>query len=145
MITLHSPTLEDCRHLMSNLRSRDRDEVLALGSGIDGDRLWQACREAHEAHSVYEGDDLVCIFGVQPEGIVWLLGTAHLDRRLLKLCKLAPAFIARWSQRFPKLFNMTDKRNTRIILWLRWLGFQFGESVDVNGHTFLLFSKVRHV
>lgn len=147
MIRLTSPTESLCHSLMSNLRAHDRVEVEALGRGTTGAVLWEAVKVAHEAHAVTIDRELVCIFGVQPDGTVWLLGTPLLDRRLITLCKLAPAFINRWLNRFEFLSNITDQRNRRIVMWLRWLGFSFGEPFDLNGHTFLPFAltKARHV
>jgi len=145
MITTAPPTVFDCQHLMSNLRPHDEAEVVALG-GRTATELWDAVRASHEAQAVFEDGKLVCIYGINPHpakcvGIVWLLGTPLLDSRMISLCKQAREVIARWQQSFAVLTNCTDSRNTRILVWLRWLGFRLVGAIPVNGHNFIQFEK----
>lgn len=143
------PTLEDCVELMKNLRPGDEAEVLASWGHLMPAHLWVGCARAHEAFTVRDHmGNLVCLFGVgkgkeEGVGVPWLLGTKHLDRRLLSLCKIARERIKEWHKVFPYLINMTDQRNTRILLWLRWLGFRLGDEILVGPDRtpFILFSR----
>ena len=38
----------------------------------------------------------------------------------------------RWLARFPVLRNVVDARYAEAIRWLRWLGFRFGEPVNIG-------------
>lgn len=148
MIVFKTPTLADCENLLSNLRPADREEIDAGGNCTAQEMM--ECLGNEDSFAVFtEGGDLICVYGVYPHpkdpkvGIVWLLGTPLLDLHLFVLCKRAPAVIEEWLKKYSVLSNITDKRNRRIIMWLRWLGFKFIADVDLRGHPFVQFVKVR--
>jgi hypothetical protein len=148
MIHFRSPTPADCENLLANLRPADRAEIDKAGNITPQEMFAVAGNE--DTFAVFtEGGDLICIYGVHPLppqphiGVVWLLGTRLLDSHLFCLCKRAPEVIRGWFEKYEILSNMTDRENRRIIMWLRWLGFSFTTSVEVRGHPFVQFVKVR--
>jgi hypothetical protein len=146
MITFRTTSAADCRTLVANLRPQDRAEMQATRGGLTVEDLWDAAQEATQCFAAYLGGKLVCIFGVNPHptegvGVPWLLGTPLLDRYMISVCKQAKAILVDWHTAYPTLTNFTACRNTRILNWLRWLGFSFGDTVVLNGHTFIQFSK----
>jgi hypothetical protein len=152
MIEFQPATAFDCGVLFSNLRAHDRAEMEAAHPDLTAMDLWDACKAPHEATAAFHDGELICIFGVSAHpvyadiGIPWLLGTPLLDGFMLHVCKLGRKYVAEWLQRYTVLTNLTDKRNRRIILWLRWLGFKFApEEVPMgpNAIPFIQFFKVQ--
>jgi hypothetical protein len=153
VITYRSPTLEDVRTLYATMRAADRREVEAATGRVDPADLWVTLEGQHEVLAAVCPEGLIAVFGVGEHpvdpsytGVPWLLGTNLLDTRMITLCKHARSIVSRWHDRFPLLTNFTDKRNRRVILWLRWLGFKFIEGdVPVNGTTFVQFARHQRV
>ena len=150
MIEFKPATVFDCSALLSRLRTHDRAEMEAAHPHLTAMDLWDACKAPHDATSAFtDAGELVCMFGVsthpvrQDVGIPWLLGTPLLDRYMLSVCKIARERLAGWLQRYTVLTNLTDLRNRRIIMWLRWLGFSLGATIPVgpNATPFIQFSK----
>jgi hypothetical protein len=126
-----TPTYEDCELLAAEMRPADRRECEAVtGTAKLAPDLWRCTQNCFECQSMFVDGKLVAIFGVgfypgdDTVGIPWLLGTRELDRFMFSLCRDSKATVARWHERFAVLTNCTDKRNRRILMWLRWLGFQ---------------------
>jgi hypothetical protein len=152
MITYRSLTSEDVHELYAKLRPADKREVEAVTGRCDPADLIATLATQHEALAAHGADGLVCVFGVGEHpvdpfetGVPWLLGTDLLDHHMITLCKQARAIVERWHQRFPLLTNFTDKRNRRVILWLRWLGFKFIGETPINGVAFTQFARQRRV
>ena len=147
MITFRSPTMADCYNLAANLRDSDRDEMLAARGGITPGDLWGALRDRWDGKAAFAEDGkLICIFAVNPHptegvGVPWLLGTPLLDRYMISVCSHARDVLKLWHKKFHTLTNFTDIRNRRILNWLRWLGFRFGDTVALNGCIFINFSS----
>lgn len=150
-LTFTPPDRTDAIELAQEMRDHDVAEcAAALGYVPNPEEILEWCDGCVESFAVRDEDGrLICIFGVRRSedpsgyGIPWLLGTAMLDVRMISLCKLARGYIDRWIGEFGALQNMTDKRNRRIIMWLRWLGFRMQDQYIVNGHAFIRFSRTR--
>lgn len=153
MITIRPTVMfpEDCHTLVSNLRAHDRAEMEASRGGITAeDMIDSAWRSKGSAMSAHCKDGLVCIYGVAPSsepgvGIPWLLGTDLLDHHMKSLCKRARAELAYWHRTYPTLTNYTDRRNIRILVWLRWLGFKLVRTVPVGPNSTPFIQFLRHV
>lgn len=152
MIRFTTTNVYHVTELLDNLRPDDRAEVEAARGTVTPMQLWADVKVAQHCITALDSHNrVVCVYGLsrhpaQAEvGVVWLLGTALLDKHMFQLCKEARTVLASWHKKFPILTNFTDKRNTRVLRWLRWLGFTFGSTIDVRGHTFIQFTSNRHV
>lgn len=137
MLTIREPIQADALDLATHLRSEDRKEVAALYGEVDVDQLAKVIEEgmswSQDVRAVVTPEGrFVCLFGVTPlpgkRGGVWLLGTDELDRHIYRLCREARRYIAAWKMRYSTITNMTSASNTRVIAWLRWLGFRFSDT-----------------
>ena len=85
------------------------------------------------------------IAGVRAPGLIWMLSARDLKE------KSATMFFARRAkldlearlQRWEVLGNIMWEKNKHHRRLLGWLGFEFGRSVEVNGHDFVTFRKGR--
>lgn len=151
MIRYEPANVFHVRELLDNLRAADRAEVEAARGHISALQLWDDIRCGHPTAALDDQHRVVCVFGVSTHpiqkhvGIVWLLGTDRLDAHMFQLCKETKATLTEWRKKYAVLTNYTDKRNTRVLRWLRWLGFAFGTEINVRGHTFIQFTSNCHV
>jgi hypothetical protein len=149
MITMTPATEEDARELAPLLRAEDRAEIAAL-SGKDPAALLVESVAASWETTTYRADGaLICIGGVAPlsligqTGVPWLMGTDLVPVHRKAFMRHSREAMPRWLARFPVLRNVVDARYAEAIRWLRWLGFHFGEPVNIGvaGLPFLPFSK----
>lgn len=121
------------------LREADRQELIAAsGPDIRG-QLEEAIRlsvgrlGSMSFVAEHEGER-VALFGFVPAGSLsdtaypWLVGTPGLARVPRMLNRLARSYCGVVLGEYPLLFNYADARNTASIVWLKRLGFTFGEA-----------------
>ena len=72
-----------------------------------------------------------------------MLATPLIERHDVKREFIAGSRVALdWlAQDFARLWNVVSVENRAAIRWLGWLGFAFGDVVNVNGHPFRYFWK----
>lgn len=147
MIRYEPTNVFHVHELIANLRPADRAEVEAARGVITPLQLWDDIRCGHPTTVLNAQRRVVCVYGVSTHpvqkhvGIVWLLGTDLLDEHMFQLCRETRAVLTEWRKKYAVLTNYTDKRNTRVLRWLRWLGFAFGSEINVRGHTFIQFTS----
>jgi hypothetical protein len=117
----------------AHMRKADADEVFASGGLSPLESLQQSVDMSDPAHVItYHGRPLA-IGGVvlvnDTTACPWQLCTADSVRHGNGILRLGRQGVDHWLTRRPFLFNMADARNTESLVWLRWLGFTFGEPV----------------
>lgn len=141
-------TLADVGALVPRLRQADVDECDALNGPGQVMKMAVATVACSPLALAWEHDgELIALFGVAGTmldsiGTPWLIGTPALHRQGRALIRLAPSYIRRMTELFPKLANVVDVRNTRSIRWLKRLGFRFHPAMPegVAGLPFHLFT-----
>ena len=76
-------------------------------------------------------------------GYPWLLGSAVLDRFPRDFLRESRAGLAEMLETFERLEVFADARYGKAERWLRWLGFEAGETVMFGDVPFHPFVKVR--
>jgi hypothetical protein len=129
-----------CEELVRNMRRPDVVELEAtLGMQWTVKDIQESCRTSDNgAIAVLDaGGAVICIFGVvnagNGVGVPWLLGTHLLDKHPRALLELTKSFLDSWMQRYCTLTNATDKRNKKILRWLRWAGFHLVREIPQYG------------
>lgn len=142
---------EDVIAVARNLRPADRAEMQALGHHDIEETLLAgvASSGGHvmiDRHGIPFG-----LFGVARvsrvpvAGKVWMVATEGLEREALAFARVSREIVTAWEQEFDILFNAVDGRNETHVKWLKWLGFQFLNTVYVSGSIpFHEFVKVKH-
>ena len=134
-------TSEHAAYLQHHMRDEDKFECslydMSPWNALHSPLRWQ---EAETWTGVYKGTP-VCMFGVCPNeeneelidifgsqvdiGSIWLLGSTHVDtvyRPFLRLSRLAADHLCR---QYDVVENVVPLQNSKTIMWLTWLGFNF--------------------
>ena len=149
MIEVRPITPEAIDTLLPRLRPVDRLELDCMMPENQRAGLIRMAERARRARAAYIGGEIVGIFGVSAQGVLsstgcpWMLATPLIERRDVKREFVAGSRVAlAWlAQDFDRLWNVVSVENRAAIRWLGWLGFAFGDVVDVNGHPFRYFWK----
>lgn len=149
MIEVGSITPEAIDALLPRLRPVDRLELDCMMPENPRAGLIGMAERARRARAAYIGGEIVGIFGVSAQGVLsstgcpWMLATPLIERRDVKREFIAGSRVALgWlAQDFDRLWNVVSVENRAAIRWLGWLGFTFGQQVNVNGHPFRYFWK----
>ena len=140
MIPHYRPAVAgDEQILAPKLRQQDVDEVKA-SSGLDPlEALQISCLLSVDCNAIIAGDgELIGLFGVTktPDpfvGCPWLLASDRLPEIRKEFLPQSYEWVQRINKQFPVLRNYVDKRNTKAIRWLKYLGFQFIDLVEDYG------------
>lgn len=149
MIEVRPITPEAIDALLPRLRPVDRLELDCMMPENQRAGLIRMAERARRARAAYIGGEIVGIFGVSAQGVLsstgcpWMLATPLIERRDVKREFIAGSRVALgWlAQDFSRLWNVVSVENRAAIRWLGWLGFEFGDVVDVNGQPFRYFWK----
>lgn len=134
-------TRADGYRLAEELRPSDRLEIetnaratgrLRPGWTVEGDLLTGL--DTSPGHwSVWKGDTLLALCGVRrvpgryennrPAGVIWLLGTAAMDREWRAVTRAVRPWLAMQRREYGWLGNLVPAHMERRIAWLRYLGF----------------------
>ncbi len=133
---------------MEGLRAQDTAELLAAGHE-DPEQAFRASIEASEPDLLYTvtvSGVPAAVFGVaqHPEvayaGIPWMLGSDRILRARRELLREAPKWITLLLSQYPVLVNLVHKENTVSLAWLRRMGFEFHEDIELpSGELFTRF------
>lgn len=135
--------------LLPWLRPVDRLELDCMMPENQRAGLIRMAERARRARAAYIDGEIVGIFGVSAQGVLsstgcpWMLATPLIERHDVKREFIAGSRVAlEWlAQDFARLWNVVSVENRAAIRWLGWLGFVFGDVVDVDGQPFRYFWK----
>ena len=128
MAYVRKALLGDAFILAPKLRPIDVQECLAVFS-TPLEALSSAIQNSKASWTIVEDDGTVIgSFGVSESsvkfvGYAWLLASEELHKHSKRFLKQSRAFVAEMKQHYPVLINYVDVRNTKSLLWLKWLGF----------------------
>jgi hypothetical protein len=112
------------------MRVCDQREVWAAAHATPLQALQEGYRTSPYCKTALLNGEPVLIAGVAvcpgllDFGVPWALATRNFgawSRTFLRLCR---AYVGEMNERFPRLENMVDARNTASIHWLEWCGFK---------------------
>lgn len=113
---------EDIIELWASNRT---DPLHAMRKGI--------ANSSGKAFTALVGDEAICMFGIADgsllgnTGIPWLIGSKSLDKHAMAFLRDCRKQFAKLASGYDMLFNYVDARNTKAVLWLKWLGFEMDE------------------
>jgi len=147
--------LSDAVYLASNMRDADREELRLAHGSADDDEIYEILKSgierSVEANTIIADDLPAAIFGVAERadgaGTPWLLATDAIDNfsrsQKLFFLRRSLAWVESIQPNYPDLTNSVYSRNTSAVEWLRWMQFDLGDTVDVNGYPFHVFHRYR--
>lgn len=136
---LRIATADDISYISRNLRESDKKEIWASHRRLPADLLLLQ----FEAFCAAD-DRPFCLFGCNDEGAVgvpWLLATEEINFHSTFFLRQSRRIAALWLSSYEMLSNYIHVENKQSIEWLKWLGFDFRESVKINGEDFIRFEK----
>lgn len=120
--------------IAANPRQADVDELWISSRTRMVDALLHGMERSTAPLTAMHKGQPVAMLGVVPFsilsgiGVVWMLGSAALDRPSCQkdLLRTSRPQVDLWREQYPALlYNFVDSRNAQAIRWLKWLGFQF--------------------
>jgi hypothetical protein len=119
--------------MLPKVRRDDRHEVMAAYGYPVEELLGRCVAKSELAWAGMVDDEVACIFGVvgasllSETGYPWLVGTDLIEAHAKAFLRRNKKMVAVMLERFPRLENYVDVRNTKSIQWLTWLGFSFDD------------------
>jgi hypothetical protein len=128
--------VSDITSLKDNLRSTTIDELWAVHHFTPEQSLFYSFSHSVFCFSIITDNEVLAMGGIlRPqdllvkEAAIWFLTSQKLDkveRTFLRQCR---NFIKTMLELYPVLYNYVDIRNKPAILWLKWIGAEFGEII----------------
>jgi len=134
--------------IAENMREADRQEVWAASRATPKEALEYSFKKSSFRFTGFVDGVPEVMFGVGDVNILggigapWLLGTdGAIKNGFLFLCQSC-----KWRDeiraRYAILSNFVDSRNKISVRWLKWLGFELKEPVEINGVEFYRFEMM---
>jgi hypothetical protein len=147
-------TLDDVYDLAPRLRQSDVDEIKASSGLLPEPALYFSFKNGAETNTIIASDgEIIGMFGVVSThdpliGVPWMLCTDRLPEIRKEFLPQSLDWVKETNKQYPILFNYVDKRNTKAIRWLRYLGFKFPQLVHefgVGKKPFYEFVRIQNV
>lgn len=129
----------DIQHIYEHIHSLDKQELDALHRD-PLESLTFGFDRSSPCVTAISKDEMLCMAGVVPMengGVLWIITTQAVDRHQTAFLRASRKFVSEARARYPRLENMIDARNDRLVAWCRWLGFTLSEPFDYNGYPFI--------
>lgn len=130
------------------LREQDEREVLKAGHPSVLRALMDSATASEGLlFTIWVDGKPAGVFGAAPHpvdervGIPWMLGTDRLLRARRELVRETERWVDYLNFYYPILVNLIDVENTTSLAWLKRVGFDLHETIDVNGHPFRRFTR----
>jgi hypothetical protein len=138
MIGFMPATLDAAWYVAEHMREVDVQELRDLSGVGPFQAVVEAMKLPGEKWAGYYTDRPAALFGCAEVSILgcvgspWLLGTDDVEHAPVSLVRVGRDLVHHWSQQFALLENRVDGRNVKTIRWLRALGFNFDEPVQIK-------------
>jgi hypothetical protein len=141
-------TIDHAKSLAPRLREADLNELKAHGLDSVENALISGVRDSTECYTVWnkEIDKPIAIFGsgdMEDVGYVWMLGSNDIKRIRYEFIRHCKDWLAKLLERYSIVYNVIDVRNKVHMRWLKFMGFEFGSNIEINGYSFKQFWKVK--
>lgn len=122
----------DAERIAPHLRMEDYNELKAVTGQEPLPVLLHGINTARQSWSLFEGNDIVALFGVhdflENGGIPWMVATNRLNWSKKYFIKHSQEWITRLGSHYERLINFVDARNEAHIRWIKWAGFNVAAS-----------------
>lgn len=149
-LSLKIATIDDAVNIGLNLRTQDRDEVMAGRDQHPVSTVVESLLISDETFTVHDSEDgPIAIWGFRGEdhaAIPWMVSTPEALRHPKEFLIRGYGYLNYMLSKHEVLYNYVDVRNTTAIEWLKRLGFTFISREEEWGDAkvpFYLFVKTR--
>jgi len=130
----------DIDYVCANMRQADRAEIWASHRRTP-EAVAVACKDANPYVVTVNGVPCI-IFGCSgpaETGTPWLLATDLIQTIGVRFIRGSRPIVDQWLAKYLVLENFVHADNELSIKWLKWLNFEFKETVIVNNEPFIRF------
>jgi hypothetical protein len=142
-ILIREATVQDIFYIGDNMREDDIYEIWAAHKTTPRYAA-MGCYLQKECLCVLVDDIPVILFGCADNdsfGVPWMLATDDIKKIGIQFILGSQEYVNRWFEQYKLLTNYVHAHNKVSIRWLKWLKFNFLETVLVNGEEFIRFEK----
>jgi hypothetical protein len=136
--------------LAANIRQCDRWEIWHMSRSTPYDAFKTGYDVSDRPMVIEHKGQPIAMFGVsgvkESIGIPWMLGTDGIEKIKKSFLRECKDYVEAMHDEYDVLTNYVWSKNIVHIGWLKWLGFQFGEtkSLGPDNELFIHFQKVKH-
>ena len=137
--------------LASNIRDCDRREIWHMSRSSPFDAFKTGYGVSDRPLVIEHNGQPIAMFGVSGTkgsiGVPWMLATDGIKKIKKAFLRECRDYVEEMHKDYPVLTNFVWSKNIVHIAWLKWLGFQFGEtkSLGPDNELFIHFQKEHHV
>jgi hypothetical protein len=140
-------TVRDAKALAPKLRKEDLAEIAASCSETPEEVLVHGVKTSDKCYAIETKNGVVAIFGTTPldafNGSVWLLGSEELFTLKYPFLRNSKKWLNHLYGDKEILGNLVYEKNTKHVVWLRWLGFRFLRRLSIKGEPFIEFVRLK--
>lgn len=136
--------------LASNIRDCDRREIWHCSRSSPFDAFKTGYDVSDRPLVIEYNGQPIAMFGVSGTkgsiGVPWMLATDGIKKIKKAFLRECRDYVEEMHENYPVLTNFVWSKNIVHIAWLKWLGFQFGEtkSLGPDNELFIHFQRVKH-
>jgi len=144
-VTFREPTHSDLDDLAATMRAIDIKECSALSGRTPRAAMEEGLETSAWTLVAVIDEKPVCIFGLTEgsflgnDGVPWMLCAEGIERHARVLLTVAPRFVAQMRGECERLYNVVHADNRSAIRFIKWCGFDLGETFNVKGEAFIKF------
>jgi hypothetical protein len=141
--------LTDIAYLAVHIRECDRKEIWAMSHKKPEEAFLQGYNISDTPYVVEWQGKAIAMFGVCGEkgslGVPWMLATDDIKKIKKEFIAQCKPYVEAMHKDYPLLTNFVWEKNPVHIIWLKWLGFDFGQpiAIGIDGEKFIQFYKVK--
>ena len=139
----------DADALALTLRADDIAEIKAASGGTPESALTDGLFVSERCYTIEcHGEDGIrpcAMFGIArldaDTGVIWMLGSDDISRFRRPFIEKSKQTLAELCAGYKVVGNIVLETNRVHVNWLKWLGFEFGKRIEIDGNTFIHFHK----
>ncbi len=150
-LTFCKARLADALDLAPRLREMDLRELRAVTDDAPAEVLSRDIAGSDFAWAAVIGGRCHALFGVTSfpatpgVGIPWFLSSDIAVKFRREWLEVAPRYLDAMHAKYRTLTNAVHQENAVSIRWLRRMGFQLTEPLQIRGEPFIVFTRTLHV
>ena len=137
--------LEDVDYLCLNLRKEDEEELKILNVDARFALAFPFTQNHSMSFTITCNEIPLAMFGTIPgphnEARIWMLCTDDFENHYIQICRHVKDFVDMLQSGYRSIYNVIPVKNKKTIRFLKFAGFQFGSTIDINNTKFIKFFR----
>jgi len=137
--------LEDVDYLCLNLRQEDEDELKILNVDARYALAFPFTQNDSLSYTITYNKIPLAMFGTIPapnnEARIWMLCTDDFQTHYREICRHVKDFLDMLQSGYSTIYNIIPVKNRKTIRFLKFAGFEFGSTLNINDTEFIKFFR----